>query len=192
MYGQEGDDQRQLALFETAYEAGWLTRSTELVNLSQLLLQADIPYKAATILEKGLADGVVESTESNWRVLAQAWQLAQEDEQAIPALSRAASLAEDGILDVRLAQSHQNLAHWQECVDAARTGIRKGELRRPDQANMVLGACLFELAEYDAARNAFEIAERDPRSRTGAQSWIQYVNAEEDRERQLAQALRRG
>ena len=192
MYGQEGDEGRQLALFETAYEAGWLLRSSEIVNLSQLLLQADIPYKAAKILEKGLEDGIVESTESNWRVLAQAWQLAQEDEEAIPALSRAAGLADDGVLDVRLAQSHQNLAQWQNCVDAARSGIRKGDLRRSDQANMILGACLFELGEFDAARNAFGDAEKDSRSRTGARSWMRYVDAEEDRERQLEQALRRG
>jgi len=192
MYGQEGDEGRQLALFETAYEAGWLARSSEIVNLSQLLLQADIPYKAAKILEKGLEGGIVESTEANWRVLAQAWQLAQEDEEAIPALSRAADLADDGVLDVRLAQSHQNLAQWQDCVDAARSGMRKGDLRRPDQANMILGACLFELGEFNEARTAFEIAEKDSRSRVGARSWIQYVNAEEDRERQLEQALRRG
>ena len=192
MYGQEGDEGRQLALFETAYEAGWLLRSSEIVNLSQLLLQADIPYKAAKILEKGLEDGIVESTESNWRVLAQAWQLAQEDEEAIPALSRAAGLADDGVLDIRLAQSHQNLAQWQSCVDAARSGMRKGDLRRPDQANMILGACLFELGEFDAARNAFGDAEKDSRSRTGARSWMRYVDAEEDRERQLEQALRRG
>ncbi len=192
MYGQEGDEGRQLALFETAYEAGWLARSSEIVNLSQLLLQADIPYKAAKILEKGLEGGIVESTEANWRVLAQAWQLAQEDEEAIPALSRAADLADDGVLDVRLAQSHQNLAQWQDCVDAARSGMRKGDLRRPDQANMILGACLFELGEFNEARTAFEVAEKDSRSRAGARSWIQYVNAEEDRERQLEQALRRG
>ena len=192
MYGQEGDEGRQLGLFETAYEAGWLVRSSEIVNLSQLLLQADIPYKAAKILEKGLEDGIVESTESNWRVLAQAWQLAQEDEEAIPALSRAAGLADDGVLDIRLAQSHQNLAQWQNCVDAARSGMRKGDLRRLDQANMILGACLFELGEFDAARNAFGDAEKDSRSRTGARSWMRYVDAEEDRERQLEQALRRG
>ena len=192
MYGQEGDEGRQLGLFETAYEAGWLLRSSEIVNLSQLLLQADIPYKAAKILEKGLEDGIVESTESNWRVLAQAWQLAQEDEEAIPALSRAAGLADDGVLDIRLAQSHQNLAQWQNCADAARSGMRKGDLRRLDQANMILGACLFELGEFDAARNAFGDAEKDSRSRTGARSWMRYVDAEEDRERQLEQALRRG
>ena len=78
--------------------------------MAQLLLGADIPVKAALIMEKGLDGGVIESNMNNWRVLAQAWQLAQEDEKAIPAMIQAASLSEDGELDLRLAQSYQNLA----------------------------------------------------------------------------------
>ncbi len=191
MYGQEGDDIRQLALYQTAFEAGWLQRSNEYVQLSQLLLQADVPVKAALIMEEGLSEGIVESTENNWRVLAQSWQLAQEDEKAIPALGRAAGLSDDGELDLRLAQSHQNLANWQDCIDSARDGLSKGDLRRADQGNMILGACLFELEEYGQARTAFRAAEEDSRSRTAAQSWIQYVNAEEERERQLQAALSR-
>jgi len=191
MYGQEGDDIRQLALYQTAFEAGWLQRSNEYVQLSQLLLQADVPVQAAAIMESGLDDGIIESTENNWRVLAQAWQLAQEDEKAIPALGRAAGLSDDGELDLRLAQSHQNLANWQECIDSAREGLDKGDLRRADQGNMILGACLFELDEYGQARTAFRSAEEDTRSRAAAQSWIQYVNAEEERERQLQAALSR-
>ena len=191
MYGQEGDDNKQLALYETAFEAGWLRRSNEYVQLSQLLLQAEVPVKAALIMEAALNEGVVESTENNWRVLAQAWQLAQEDEKAIPALSRAAGLSDSGELNLRLAQSHQNLAQWQDCIDAARDGLRKGDLRRADQGSMILGACLFELDEYGQARTAFQSAEEDSRSRTSARSWIRYVNSEEERERQLQAALRR-
>jgi hypothetical protein len=191
MYGQEGEDNKQLALYETAYEAGWLRRSNEYVQLSQLLLQAAVPVKAALIMEAGLDEGIIESTENNWRVLAQAWQLAQEDEKAIPALSHAAGLSDSGELNLRLAQSHQNLAQWQDCIDAAREGLRKGDLRRTDQGSMILGACLFELDEYGQARTAFQTAEDDTRSRTSARSWILYVNAEEERERQLQAALRR-
>ena len=191
MYGQEGEENAQLALYEVAHEAGWLTRSNELIQLSQLLLQADVPVKAAKILQAALDEGNVESNERNWRLLAQSWQLSQEDERAVPALTRAAGLAEDGTLDVSLAQSHQNLYEWEDCVDAAREGIRKGDLRREDQAYMILGSCLFELKEYSAARNAFEEATEDERSRTNARSWIQYVNSEERRDRELAAALAR-
>jgi len=191
MYGQEGDDARQLALYETAHEAGWLTRSNELVQMAQLLLGADIPVKAAMIMQEGLDSGSIESTETNWRVLAQSWQLAQEDERAIPAMTRAAGLADDGEIDLRLAQSYQNLARYDECTETARTAIDKGDLRREDQAYMILGACLFELKRYPAARTAFQTAAEDNRSRASARSWIEYVNLEEDRERQLQAALRR-
>jgi DNA-binding CsgD family transcriptional regulator len=190
MYGQEGNELAQLALWETAYEAGWLTRSNELVQLAQLLLGTDIPVKAAKIMQEGLDGGTIESTETNWRVLAQSWQLAQEDEKAIPAMTRAAGLASDGEIDLRLAQSYQNLARYDECVESARTAIRKGELRREDQANMILGACLFELKQYGQARTAFQAAAEDSRSRTNARSWLDYVDVEEDRERQLFESAR--
>jgi tetratricopeptide (TPR) repeat protein len=191
MYGQEGNDVNQLALYETAYEAGWLDRGTEQVQLAQLLLSADIPVKSARIMEVGLEDGTIESNMMNWRVLAQSWQLAQEDLKAIPAMIEAADLSEDGEIDIRLAQSYQNLARYDECVDAAETSIEKGDLRREDQAHMILGACLFELKEYSRARTAFQVAIEDERSENGARSWIDYVNMEEDRENQLQAALNR-
>jgi tetratricopeptide (TPR) repeat protein len=191
MYGQEGNETAQLALYELAYDVGWLQRSSEFVQMAQLFLGADIPVKAAQIMETGLDQGTIESNENNWRVLAQAWQLAQEDVKAIPAMAHAAGLADNGELDLRLAQSHQNLQNWQECIDSARDGLRKGDLRREDQGSMILGACLFELGEYAAARTAFEAAEDDTRSRAAAQSWIQYVNSEQSRDEQLQAALNR-
>ena len=191
IHGQEGNEEEQLALYEAAYDFGWLERSTEFVNLAQMLLQAEIPYKAGSILENGLADGTIDSTEQNWRLLSQAWQLAQEDEKALPALTRASSLAEDGELDMRLAMSYANLARWEECTEAARDAIRRGGLNREDQANLTLGNCLVEQKEYAAARNAFRAASSDQRSRSAAQQWLQYIESEVAREDQIAAALRR-
>jgi predicted Zn-dependent protease len=190
MYGQEGQERRQLALYEAAYDMGWLERSGELVNLAQMLLQADIPYKAAVILSEGLEEGNIESTESNWRLLSQAWQLAQEDEKALPALERASRLADNGDLDMRLAMSYANLARWEECVDAAQAALRRGGLSRTDQANLTLGNCLVETKAYGEARTAFQAAARDERSRSAANQWLQYIENEESREDQLRRALR--
>ncbi len=192
IYGQEGDELRQLSLFQAAYEGGWLERGTEFVNLSQMLLQADIPYRAAVILEDGLNSGTIESTESNWRLLSQAWQLAQEDERALPALTRASNLSDDGELDVRVAQSHANLAQWEDCVDAARQALQRGGLDRDDQANLLLGNCLVELRRYDEAREAFRSASRDERSRTAANQWLRFVENEQARERELEAMLSGG
>ena len=189
IYGQEGNDRETLALYESAYEAGWLQSSSDYTNLAQMLLQADIPYKAAHILEAKLGDGTVESTESNWRLLAQAWQLSQDDEKAIPALEKASSLADDGNLDMLLAQSHANLAQWSECVDAARSALSRGGLNREDQTNIILGSCLTSEKEYQEARNAFRAAAQDERSRRAANQWIDFVTSEMAREQANAEAL---
>ena len=189
IFGQEGQERNTLALYEAAFEIGWLERSGDFVNLAQMLLSADIPYKAATILQEGLEGGTIDSTQSNWRLLAQAWQLAQDDERAIPALSRASSLADDGNLDMLLAQSHANLAQWEECVTAARNGLRRGGLNRTDQTNLILGNCLTEMKEYGEARVAFQAAARDERSRRAANQWIQYIESEEQREQANREAL---
>lgn len=190
IYGQEGDDRRQLALFQAAYEGGWLERGSELVNLAQMLLQAEIPHKAALILDEGLNKGTIESTESNWRLLSQAWQLAQEDEKALPALNHASDLASDGELDVRVAQSYANLARWEDCADAARKALQRGGLNRSDQANLLLGNCLVELRNYDEATEAFRAASRDDRSRAAATQWLRFVENEEARERELDNMVR--
>lgn len=191
MYGQQGDEITQLALYQIAHEAGWLTRSNELIQMAQLLLQADIPVQAAKIMQDGLEEGTIESTARNWQLLAQSWQLAREDRMAVPALIRASDLAEDGSIHINLAQAYQNLYEWRNCVEAAREGIRKGDLRREDQAYMILGTCLFEQKEYYAARVAFGEAARDERSRANADSWIDYVDSEESRDEKLDEALGR-
>jgi tetratricopeptide (TPR) repeat protein len=195
IYGQEGQERDTLALYESAHAMGWLERGADLVNLAQMLMSADIPYKAAKIMQDGLDAGTIESSESNWRLLAQAWQLAQDDEKALPALSRASSLADDGNLDLLLAQSYANLARWEECIEAARSGIRRGGLNRPDQINIILGSCLVEEKQYSEARTAFRAAAQDERSRRAANDYIRYIESEEAREksiRETMEALRRG
>lgn len=192
IYGQEGDDERQLLLWEAAYAAGWLERGTEHVQLAQMLLAAGAPYKAASILETGLESGFIESSMTNWRTLAQSWQLAQEDEKALPAYSRASSLADDGELDMRLAQSYANLARWEECIESARTALNRGGVNRTDQLNLLLGNCLVEERRYSEALEAFRAAARDDRSRTSANQWIAFVQGEQRRERELDAMLSRG
>jgi tetratricopeptide (TPR) repeat protein len=190
IYAQEGFEDRALALTHVAYEAGWLERNSEYVSVASMLLSADVPYQAAVILQSGLDSGIVDSTESNWRMTAQAWQLAQEDERALPAYQRASELAPDGDLDVRIAQSYVNLARWEDCIESARTALRRGGLSRPDTANMLLGNCLFELDRFTEAREAFREAARDERSRNAANQWINFVTSEETRNAQLRASLR--
>jgi tetratricopeptide (TPR) repeat protein len=191
MYGELKSEGRQLAAYESAYDQGLLTRSAELVQLAQLFLQAQVPYKASRVLEKGFEAGVVEKTADNYRLLANALQLAAEDRKAIPALKTAAGMSDDGQLFVRLANSYLNVSEYDSCVDAAQKGLNKGGLRRQDNAYIVLGMCQFELDRYEDAKKSFRSAARDKRSEKTARQWIQFIEREQERLEQLERSLQR-
>jgi len=178
IYSELGDTKKQLALTEVLYEKGYLNTASHVVNLANLYLLHGLPYKAATVLEKEMADNIVEANERNLRLLSQAWYTAREDKKAIPPLERAADISKDGELYVRLAQAHINLENWGAAATAVREALRLGGLKRDDQANIMLGMALFNQKRLEQARRAFEVAQRDNRSRRAAEQWIAYVDSE--------------
>jgi tetratricopeptide (TPR) repeat protein len=189
IYGEAGEEGKMLATLELAHIQGYLDTQDQVLTLAGLLLQNNLPYRAGKLLQKGLDDGVIESTGDNWRLLSQAWTLAQEDKLAIPALVRAAELSRTGEADLVLAQTYMNLDRWQDAAESARNAIRKGGLKRNDQAYVILGQALFNLRSYDDARQAFLKAQADSRSRQLAGQWIGYIDREKDRQAQLRDAL---
>jgi len=165
IYGQLHFDDKQISSYRTAYEEGFLVRSNELVQMAQLYLSMEVPYKAAVILQKGVDAGQVDLEVKNWRLLSQAWFLAQDDQMAIAALREAAKLSDDGELDIRLARSLANIANFEGCVNSATTAIGKGDLKRDDESYITLGMCQFEVASYEGSKESFGFAEIDAERR---------------------------
>ena len=180
-YTELGDDQNLVATFDAAHTDGLLDSESELVTLAQLYMQHEVPYRAARLLESGIASGRIAGNAKNYRLLSQAWTLAQEDEQAIPALVQAANLNGDGELFVRLGNSHLNLANYDECVSAIESGLERGGIRSPDYAYISLGMCLYNVGHYREAIEAFEEAARSNRSTRTASQWIRVVRSEIER-----------
>jgi tetratricopeptide (TPR) repeat protein len=189
IYSELGDTKKQLALTEVLYDSGILSRAGDITNLANLYLLHGLPYKAAVVLEKEMNSNLVESNERNLRLLSQAWYQAREDQKAIPPLERAAEMTNEGDLYIRLAQAHINLENWGDAASAARKGIQAGGLRRPDQANIMLGMALFNEKRLEQAKRAFEAAARDNRSKRTATQWIAYVDSEIKRRDLMSQEM---
>jgi len=190
LYGELNDDRRQVAAYESAYDQGFLVKGAEIVSMAQLLLQAEAAFKAARILEKGFQDELVEKNESNYRLLSQAWQVAAEYDKAIPPLKQAAAISNDGELDVRLANSYLNLSRYDECADAARSGLNKGGLKSTAGAYELLGMCLYEKSDFEDSKTAFRQAARDEKIAKRARNWINFIESEQARINQLNESIR--
>lgn len=182
---------KQMSILEMLYDRGRLDKGNQQLNLANLYLLHDVPYKAAKLMEKGVKQGKIEKTEKNLQLLSQAWLQAQEPDKSIPPLVQAAKISKDGDIDMRLAQAYISLDKYKEAVDALKAGMKKGGVKRPDQANIMLGMAEFELQNFNEAKSAFKLASEDKRSRKAAEQWLDYVNNEQSRKKQLEESLKR-
>ena len=180
-----GEDEKLIYAYDAAFTQDMLEQGKEFVTMAQLYLQAEVPYKAAKLLQEKMDAGIVEKNEKNYRLLSQSWMLAMEDNKAIPALKSAASLAKNGEVDARLANTYLNIGEYGECVTAANTAIRKGGLKSPDNIQISLGMCLYNLHRYNEAKAAFHKAAKTPRSQRTSGQWIRVIDAEIERNRQI-------
>ena len=184
-YTELGEDEKLIYAYDAAFTQGMLEKGTEFVTMAQLYLQAEVPYKAAKLMEEKMEAGVVEKNAKHYRLLSQAWQLAMEDQKAIPALKSAAALSTDGEVDARLANSYLNVGDYGNCVGSARTAIRKGGLKSPDNIQISLGMCLYNQQKYSESKAAFNEAAKVPRAKRTSDQWRRVIDAEVERNRQI-------
>lgn len=186
IYGELDRPDKQVRVLDMAYQQGLLTAERELVNLAQHLMQQDIPYRAAKVIEEGMDSGTVERNVRHLRLLAQAYRMAKEDRAALEPLRAAAAMSGEGDLYMQLAYSYSNLNQWSEAADAAREAVEKGGLERPGQAHLFRGTALFNAGELEAAKASFRAAAEYERSAGQARQWLDHVNKEIERRQQLA------
>ena len=193
LYSAVDDEANQFAAFWSMHDQGLLDKSNELVTMAQLFMLAEIPYKAAIVLQEGLDSGEIEESATHYRLLAQAWQLSREDRKALGPLRKAAESEEDvedkGELYVRLAETYNALSEYPDCVSAAREALRVGDLKSEGRTYLLLGQCLFEQEDFDEAGDAFSRAARDSDTRRTATQWQNYLRKEVARINDLEERL---
>ena len=189
LYGEQKDEARQLAILEATYEQNLLDKSQDLVLLSQLYLNAEVPYPAAKTLEKGFKNEIVEDESKNYELAGVAWRQAQEVNKSLPMLEKAAAKSEKGELYARLGSVYLDVDKNKEAVTALTKGLKRGGVKRADQARLALGMAYFNLGEFNSARKAFREAAKDKRAKAFAQQWLKYINSEEKRLAEIAKEL---
>ncbi|MDC8830003.1 tetratricopeptide repeat protein [Alteromonas gilva] len=189
MYGELGEEKKQLAIMEAAYQQGYVTSAADIFNLAQLYYYHKAPYKGARLMEQALNDGVLEKNLRNLKFLGQTWTLAKEQDKAVPVMAKAASLADDGELDAQLAQIYLNMEKWDNAITAADNALNKGELRNPGIPYLIKGMALYNKKQYATALDVLAEAEKYQSSRGMAQQWSKFVESEKSSSEQIQAEL---
>ena len=193
IYGQEGYEREQVLAMEVAHAGGYLDRERDVLNYGGLLMQEEVPYRAAKWMQVGFDEELVEATAKNLQSLGQAYQIAQDIDDAIPILESAGKLSEEGEIFSRLSQLYLEKDEYRKCTDAADSALEKG-VDRQYNTEIVLGMCLFNRDRLTQARKTFVTARRHARADKNesveriCNQWITYIDRDRIRRDELAKA----
>jgi tetratricopeptide (TPR) repeat protein len=181
-YAQLDRGPEKLASLETTYLMGGLTVERDLIVLAQYFLEAEAPYKAAKVLDKGInKDKIIEPTAKNLELLANSWRAAADYKKSLVEMEKAAQKSENGDLLHTLATLYNSNDRYKDAVRVGNQALRKGGVKRPDQVHLAVGNAHLELGEFDAAIKSFREAAKDSRSAKIAEQWAAYATREKQR-----------
>jgi hypothetical protein len=178
LHSRLGQHREALGALEAAYEQGLLTSREEIVRLAQLYLFNQVPYRGAEVLDEALREERIPGDAETWELLANAWLQARERKRARPALEQAARLSGAGEIWMRLAQVQLDQEQWAEARESLAAALRKGGLKNPGQAQLLLGVASASEERWQEARAAFAAAQRHDATRQVATQWLASVDSE--------------
>jgi hypothetical protein len=201
LFARLGREEDAFEANKLMYLNGLFEEENELIRLVQYYSFYNNPYRGATILEREMNAGRIETTQRNLETLANMWRQAAEFDRAIPVLERLSELMADGETALRLAEAHFQLNNPVQAEAALETALNRGGLSNTGAAWELLGNVRFEqvddvttdTAKVNEALEAFRQAARFSGSRNTANGWIRFINAqiegEARRARQREQVL---
>jgi tetratricopeptide (TPR) repeat protein len=178
IYGQMEDYANALAIMQLAHNVGLVTEDSEIRRLADLLLFNDVPYRGAQVLEGAIEKRAVSLDEKLYEKLANCWIAAGEFDKSVAPLTRAAELAPNGDMFVRLGEVQVQREDWPAAIAAIQRGVDKGELRDPGNAQLMLGIAHYNQKNYADARPFFQRARQSDRHRQVAESYLQAIEAQ--------------
>lgn len=178
LYINMGKDLRALGILETAYEKGLLDREEDLLQLVNLYLFLDIPFEGSKILAREIEKGRITANRRNFELLANAFLRARENRDALQALLNAAEEAEDGNLDLRVAQIYVELQEWKSALKHLEAALEKGELRNTGLPFLLMGYAFYALDRREEALEVFVAGLSEKSIERQARQWISYLDPE--------------
>jgi len=183
VYSQSGETKKQLAIMEALYEAGIKDDSESAKNIVMLNLVHQIPYRAASILEKEMKAGKIPNSTENLKLLANSWFQARADDKAIPTLKKAAAQSGDPDLYLRLGTTYYNVEDYDNAIAALNTALNSGVKNRK-AAQQMLGLCYLTQEKFDDAKRVFTALG----GKTG-KGYLKFIESEVERLEKLKQEI---
>jgi len=169
------DDLALAEVLRLGFDRDWLDAESDYVKLADLALDVGTTAEAQRVLEKGIQKKQVKNADKVERLLKQAKDRATEDAKTIGQADAEARAGKNGESDVRLGYRYYSMNQFDKAAEAIQRGLgpeRIARVKRPDDANMMLGIVFKKLKKNAEAEKAFNVAKADPRMAAAAKLWL--------------------
>ncbi len=174
VYQQLKQYKNAVAIQLLSYKKGFEKSEKQIMDMANLLLYIESPYEAAELIASAMQKKQVRPSTDTWEILAQAWNMAREADKAIDALENASKSSDKGQLYLQLAQIYMEKEDWQSAIKAARLALKKGGIKKPGRAYLIIGMGYYEMKQMQQAKKYFSKAQ--PYNRKIAKQWLDYIN----------------
>ncbi|MGE0188754.1 MAG: tetratricopeptide repeat protein [Steroidobacteraceae bacterium] len=159
---------------------GTMKTPDEFIDLAQLAKNFGYPGEGLSALELGFSKGILGTgpgKDREERLKAVIAKDAETDKASLAALDKKARESSTGHDDAILGEVYMGYGQYSQAIEALERGIKKGGLKKPDEAQVALGIAYLRSNQADKARNAFsKVPNKSPLGRI-SDLWALYASS---------------
>jgi tetratricopeptide (TPR) repeat protein len=168
------DYPKALQTLDLAYKQGFLDKESQIKTLASLYSSNESPYKAAKLLEKHIASGLVKRDDKNISTLANAWHAAQHVSVAAKYYGELAKMTGEAKHYSKQGMLLKQDEQFAKAITAMNKALELG-VDNKGRLYMSIAESYFYLEKYKQAYAAINKAMDDPKSRKAARSWKGFI-----------------
>ena len=168
------DYPKALQTLDLAYKQGFLDKESQIKTLASLYSSNESPYKAAKLLEKHIASGLVKRDDKNISTLANAWHAAQHVSVAAKYYGELAKMTGEAKHYSKQGMLLKQDEQFAKAITAMNKALELG-IDNKGRLYMSIAESYFYLEKYKQAYAAINKAMDDPKSRKAARSWKGFI-----------------
>ncbi len=147
-----------LNLYRLMLDTNMMQEADDYVQMGRTAMRMGIPGEAVAVLEQGKTNKAFSgevNEELGRQTLQEAKQASIADKKALASLEQEAKAGKKGEVELQLGIAYMSYGQYDKAIEAIQRGQKKGGLKYPGEADLVLGRILNKLNRKSDATAAF-------------------------------------
>ena len=167
-------EDKALTTLQLAWKDGLIVEERDVMDLSNLYINQNLPLEAADVLLQGLQKEQVEAKFSYWQRVANFYMQARENERALEVLEQSTKYISEGDDLIPLIKIYVVAEKWQKALDTI-SMTRDYKVTQSDELAYFHGIALVETGGIEEARKKFLQVGKSGKYADDASQWLNYL-----------------